>query len=687
MANNKDFVINNPIDIAGASIETPASSTVSTTSAFNNNQKRWSYGNRDREYYDLTAISTNPNGITFKPDGTMMFVLFRGNDRIYQYDLSTPWDMSTAVPRTGTGDELWIGATNNNPQCLHFAPDGSALYVINTSGQASIQRHSLTTDWDLSTASATASATLNVGSRDLTPTGFCFNSDGSRMYLTGQENDSVFTYETASPFDPIGGSYDSNGTLALPNNTSSMTSPESIFMSPDDMHIYVGESGSIYKYDLAIAGRIGTGKFTDYDRIVVYRHDTVTQTARQRDFYYSSASGKLFIADSQTDSIYVIDVHTDITETNNIDLSQGNYFNISPSRYNDTAIVGFNNPGSVQSFQIEIEGTGYSYDIENMTLDPDNVLDFSALIGGVSYGTMAENGKHVYLGGTAEVDSTIHHWRLDTPYDLTAATLVGQETISIDGDTTANPEGLYITPDGMAYFTGQRMTSGTYSGQDVISKVELQSYPYYVAYGDISTETLKNFGTFEPKDWQFKPDGTRLFFISTAPGTKYVYQYELTTPWDITTAQNYTRNDVDDSRLNHFIGQSPSWSSFKMLPNGKGFIAYSQQGQAIARFTLGTPWDITTLDLVHVRNLAGGQGVAMSDNGDKYFTSESTGSSGLFRTYNMASRHTIQWPTNVIWKKGYAPLGPEVGEKSIYTFTTRDGGTTYFGSEVTDSTS
>ena len=247
MANNKDFVINNPINIAGSSIETSATSTQSTTSAFNPDHKQWGYGNRNRTYFDVTAVMTNPSGVTFKPDGTMMFIAFLGDDRIYQYDLSTPWDITTAVPRLGTGDELWVGALNGSPRCIHFAPNGSAIFVINTSGGAKIDRHDLTTPWDLSTASSTISADINVGSRDLTPTAYTFNADGSKMYLTGSETSQVYTYNTSNPFIPIGASYDSSEVLALPNSVASMTTPDSMFLSSDGHYLYVGESQYLYR--------------------------------------------------------------------------------------------------------------------------------------------------------------------------------------------------------------------------------------------------------------------------------------------------------------------------------------------------------------------------------------------------------------------------------------------------------
>ena len=40
---------------------------------------------------------------------------------------------------------------------------------------------------------------------------------------------------------------------------------------------------------------------------------------------------------------------------------------------------------------------------------------------------------------------------------------------------------------------------------------------------------------------------------------------------------------------------------------------------------------------------------------------------------------TITWPSSIEWAGGTAPSSPASGQKDLYTITTDDGGTTYFG--------
>ena len=58
---------------------------------------------------DLNPPESNPTGITFKPDGTKMFTIGYGHNRVQSYDLSTAWDITSA----GSPTESEYLAQNN----------------------------------------------------------------------------------------------------------------------------------------------------------------------------------------------------------------------------------------------------------------------------------------------------------------------------------------------------------------------------------------------------------------------------------------------------------------------------------------------------------------------------------------------------------------------------------------------
>ncbi len=100
-----------------------------------------------------------PADVFIKPDGTQLFVLGSGNDMLYEFGLATAWDITSI----GASTSFSI-AFEPNGRSLFFRPDGRAVYV-GGNVTAAIHQRVLTTPWDITTMSLTDEATLA-----LTPT-------------------------------------------------------------------------------------------------------------------------------------------------------------------------------------------------------------------------------------------------------------------------------------------------------------------------------------------------------------------------------------------------------------------------------------------------------------------------------------------------------------------------------------
>jgi hypothetical protein len=57
------------------------------------NIKELSY---DNKYYNVSSQTSAPKSIFFNNTGTIMYILGESDDKIYQYNLGTAWDVSTA---------------------------------------------------------------------------------------------------------------------------------------------------------------------------------------------------------------------------------------------------------------------------------------------------------------------------------------------------------------------------------------------------------------------------------------------------------------------------------------------------------------------------------------------------------------------------------------------------------------
>ena len=137
--------------------------------------------------YSITA--SFPQGITFSPDGTKMFIVTTDADRIFQYGLSTAWDVSTASYETNRS----VQSNEVTPRGLSFNPEGTKLYVIGSSSDA-VFSYSLSTAFDLDT-SVDDNLNVNVASQEANPKGVTFNNDGTKMYIIGA-GDVIYQYST-----------------------------------------------------------------------------------------------------------------------------------------------------------------------------------------------------------------------------------------------------------------------------------------------------------------------------------------------------------------------------------------------------------------------------------------------------------------------------------------------------------
>ena len=138
-------------------------------------------------YRDTTALVTGTNsGFDFNGDGTKLFVCNQ-NELFYEYDCSTPYDVSTigaAVQTIGISTIFPIDSAAPNPNQIWFDADGIRLYMRGAARY--IYEMHLTTAWDIST-------TESVGRRiwlNDSINGFYIDPSNTRMYVV-QANKAV----------------------------------------------------------------------------------------------------------------------------------------------------------------------------------------------------------------------------------------------------------------------------------------------------------------------------------------------------------------------------------------------------------------------------------------------------------------------------------------------------------------
>lgn len=148
----------------------------------------------------LTSKDKNPSSVFFKSDGTKMYVSGNENTKIYQYNLSTAWDLSTATYY----DDFSVSSQEGNPNAVCLSSDGTKMYVLGND-KNTIYQYGLSTAWNLGTASY-SSIYLDVSGVEDNCTGLTFKNDGSRLYFIGTTNDKVYQYDLSTSWNVSTGS-------------------------------------------------------------------------------------------------------------------------------------------------------------------------------------------------------------------------------------------------------------------------------------------------------------------------------------------------------------------------------------------------------------------------------------------------------------------------------------------------
>ena len=139
--------------------------------------------------FSVSSQDTDPRDVAFSTDGTKMFVLGRDNDTVFQYTLTTGFDLSTA---SYASKSFSVASQEDNPKCIAFNSDGTKMFVIGWTNDT-VFEYAMSTAFDVSTASY-SSVSFSVASQDTSPDGLTFNPTGTKMFVTGQTSDSVHEY-------------------------------------------------------------------------------------------------------------------------------------------------------------------------------------------------------------------------------------------------------------------------------------------------------------------------------------------------------------------------------------------------------------------------------------------------------------------------------------------------------------
>ena len=430
------------------------------------------------QLFSVAAQEIEPMGLSFKPDGTKMYVLGKQGKDVNEYNLSTAWDVSSA----SYSQNFSVSTQDTGPEGVFFKPDGTKMYIVGSTG-IDVNEYDLSTAWDISTA--TFLQLFSVAAQQTTPRGVFFKPDGTKMYIVGISSAFIHEYNLSTAWDVSSASYSQNVTVPSGSND--------LFFKPDGSKLYVmvGTGDTVYQYSL--------GGFS-----------VAAQEAVPEGLFFKPDGTKMYVIGSSSDNV------------NEYDLSTAW----------DTSTASFVHALSVSAQEALSNGLFFKPDGTKMYVigrDVDEVNEYSLstawdvstasylqLFSVAAQDTAPEDvffkpdGTKMYVLGNTGND--INEYDLSTAWDISTASYV--QVFSVSAQSTL-PHGLYFKPDGTKMYVANFIT-GILSEYDLSTAWDISTASYFQNFSVVS-EAKEVTSIF------FREDGVKLFVIEELNEKVFTY--------------------------------------------------------------------------------------------------------------------------------------------------------------------
>jgi len=230
-------------------------------------------------------------GLVFRPNGLQMYVGDGANPDVYEYELSTAWDITTStykqastnIDATSVGwDIAWssdgftfyqlqsgVGGSSGfhvssylqttsrwnitkaalagrsgmirvkGGTRMTFNAAGTKFYIL---GAQVLYEYTMSTAWDVDTALLTYTFSFNIA--DAGMGGVTFSGDGLTFYVVGFDVQAIYQFSCSTAWDLSSASYD----LVVGDISSYCPEPKGVYARPDGPDIYVVDATNVAVY-------------------------------------------------------------------------------------------------------------------------------------------------------------------------------------------------------------------------------------------------------------------------------------------------------------------------------------------------------------------------------------------------------------------------------------------------------
>ncbi len=237
-------------------------------------------------------------GLTFNNDGTKMYALKSANTNsvVIEFILSTAYDISTSTENQTKN--IYVDGSLIATQVV-FNNDGTKMFIVNHGNQKEIDYWSLTTAFDISTA--THDGAFSISGQEARANTIAFNNDGTRMFIAGAGgNDKLHRIHEYS----LSTGFDLSSTVTHLNTedlSSSHNYIDGITFKDDGTKMYTIRG---FEHDNKISQFKLTTPYDVSTLSLEGTFDTSSVSADSRELVFSNDGSKMFIIDDSNDKVH-----------------------------------------------------------------------------------------------------------------------------------------------------------------------------------------------------------------------------------------------------------------------------------------------------------------------------------------------------------------------------------------------
>jgi len=649
------------------------------------------------ETYDLRGgfyvgnEMSSPVGIKLTNSGTRAMVLSSTADTVYQYNLSSGFDLSTT---TYSNKSRSINSSFTSD--LTFNDTGTIMFVTCTDGASGDSFSGEVIEYNLGTAheinTATESSNFGIG-LDSSPVSVDFSDNGTRMFALGNQHNVLLQYDLDDPYDIFPSKVNSDVFFIGRNSNLLIVKPDSIQLTSDGTKMYLGDTtrNAIDYYLLDTAFDTATAIPSPSQSVDL---DNLGVTLNPIDFVINSAGDRLYVLDNLSNSVH------QFTVPSIFDLSSAQYDFISTSVNSEDSSptsLAFNNNfskmyisglGTDSIFQYALNGAlfvggkdnspigmefldsgtklyvagnetdkvhqftlGTGFDLSTLNDYLISSPDLSSSDSNIRSFTMNSAGTQAYFAG--DTTDRIYQYDLGTAYDISTAS--ASKEIQVNFNNTTDISGVNLSGTGNSLIVS---SEGNYQVYPLETNFDINSAKIHSAVLDVSSQST------DPAAFRFSETGDKLWFLSDAP-SRLLYEYDLSVPNNLSTA---VYNNVSG---NPMTGENINFDSFQFNRSGSKIYVLEDftntwfQASTIAPFSVtANSDDITYAPGIDVDNFSF----------DRNFTKILATASNSMRVYYLNFSSLENYDYSILSSPTYPPRGFAVtssGSK-LYTLNSRE---------------